>query len=69
MKKVNGDHKDKHLDDELMIKEKHIFIDRILKLAIEEQKLTLEEVLDETNTVLNAVRDFKYTKHICRNIL
>lgn len=35
------------------------FIDRILRLAMEQNAFTLSEVLDETNTVLSAVILFK----------
>lgn len=42
------------VDDELP-KEKHIFIDRVLKLAHEDKKFSVSDVRDETNTVLLAV--------------
>lgn len=45
---------DTRLVDELP-KEKHIFIDRILRLAQEENKLSVSQVRDETITVLAAV--------------
>lgn len=34
---------------------KSIFIDRALKLSIEDKQLTFKEVIDETNTILNTV--------------
>lgn len=39
-------------------REKLLFIDRVLKLAMDEQKFTINDVLNETNTVLLAVSIF-----------
>lgn len=41
-------------NNETFAKEKHIFIDRVLKLSHEEQTLTFADVQSETNTILLA---------------
>lgn len=41
--------------DEEQPKEKHIFIDRVLKLAREENQFSATQVRDESNTILLAV--------------
>lgn len=42
-------------EDNFFGKEKHIFIDRVLKLAFDDKTFSLEDALNETNTVLLAV--------------
>lgn len=45
------------VDDEFIPNaEKHIFIDRALKLALEDQVITLDDVHHEINNILVAVR-------------
>lgn len=43
-------------DDDALTKEKHIFIDRVLKLSLEHPSFSLADVLSECNTILLAVR-------------
>lgn len=53
---LNGkSNKQQSEDDNFFGKEKHIFIDRVLKLAFDDKTFSLDDTLNETNTVLLAV--------------
>lgn len=44
-------------EDQFFGKEKHIFIDRILKLVMQDKVFSVDDAMNETNTLLLAVRN------------
>lgn len=52
-------------NDSMFGKEKHLFIDRVLRLSLKDSSLSIEDAKDETITIILAVCSCKQMNHIC----